>query len=87
MRGGRPHGRLRTAQLCGNQRFAHPQCFFGDRFEFLRALYVFEEQQENIRLAFVQHEVDKVENLQACLVAGRHHIAEREFFFPANIKK
>jgi hypothetical protein len=43
------------------------------------------EHDEDLGAAVVQHEIDEVDPRKAGLVAGRHHVAERQFLGPAAV--
>ena len=66
------------ADLGDDQRLAGLQRLVGGAAEFRRRLHVLEQQQEDIGLAFVEHEVEKVGDFERGLVAGGDDVAERE---------
>ena len=78
VRGDGAPSRLGLSDLGDDQRLAGRQGFLGDAAEFRRRFDVLEQQQEDVGLAFVEHEVDEVGGFEKSLVAGRDDVAEGE---------
>ena len=69
---------LGLADLGDDQRLAGRQGLVGGAAEFRRRLDVFEQQQEDVGLAFVEHVVEEVGGFEHGLVAGGDDVAERQ---------
>ena len=87
VRGDRAPSRLGLADLGDDQRLAGAQRLVGDAAEFLRRLDVFEQQQEDVGLAFVEHEIDDVGGFERRLVAGGDDVAEGEIAFARAVEE
>ena len=70
--------RLGLPNLGDDQRLAGGQGLLGDAAEFRRRFDVLEQQQEDVGLAFVEHEVDEIRGFEKGLVAGGDDVAEGE---------
>ena len=77
VRGDRAASRLGLADLGDDQRLAGAERLVGDAAEFLRRLHVFEQQQKDVGLAFVEHVVEQVGRFERGFVAGGDDVAER----------
>ena len=87
VRGRRPHARVRLADLVDDDRHAGSERLLRHAPEGVGALHVLQQQQQRFGLAFVQDELGDVQGLQAGLVAGGHHVANRQLLGPRVIEE
>src|SRR5262249_17626858 len=78
---------LRLANLTNDNRLAGVQGLFGHVLELLWRLHVFQQQQENVGLIFVEHVIYKVENFERRFIAGSDYMAEGKVAWARPVEK
>ena len=87
MRGNGAAARLGLADLADDQRLASLERLLRGAFEFFRRLHRFDEQQEDIRAAFIEHVVEKVGDFEHGFIAGGGDVTELEIARPCAIEE